>query len=231
MRTPQHAPPPIVSTDIAETQAAEMQAVEMQAADAEATNAPITVWLHAWRRGEPDAADALMTSVYRRLHTLAERALRGERADHTLRATALMHEAFLRLAAGGAPDWRDRGHFFALVARTMRRILVDHARAENAQRRGEGRAHRVDFEEWVERAPGFDGDASEMLALDRALNALARRDARKARVVEFRCFLGLSVAETAALLDVSEPTVILDLRLARAWLADRLDLDAAERSH
>ncbi len=211
MNTPPHTPPQADPTDVAD--------------------APITEWLHAWRRGEPDAVDTLMASVYRRLHALAERALRGERPDHTLRATALMHEAFIRLASGQTPDWRDRGHFFALVARTMRRILVDHARAENALRRGEGRAHRVAFDEWAERVPGFDGDPLDMLALDRALDALARRDARKARTVEFRCFLGLSVAETAALLDVSEPTVMLDLRLARAWLADRLALDETERSH
>lgn len=215
MNTPQHVPQQTDRVDSTE-------AAHAPIADAPTADAPITAWLHAWRRGEPKAVDALMASVYRRLHTLAERALRGERPDHTLRATALMHEAFLRLASGRTPDWRDRGHFFALVARTMRRILVDHARAENALRRGEGREHRVAFDDWAERVPGFDGDPLEMLALDRALDALARRDARKARVVEFRCFLGLSVAETAALLDVSEPTVILDLRLARAWLADRL---------
>lgn len=223
MNMPEHAPRPIAAVP-ADTATADASVAEMASADA-----PITAWLHAWRRGEPDAVEALMTSVYRRLHALAERALRGERADHTLRATALMHEAFLRLATGRTPDWRDRGHFFALVARTMRRILVDHARAENAQRRGEGRAHRVAFDEWVERAPGFDGDLAEMLALDRALDDLARRDARKAKVVEFRCFLGLSVAETAALLDVSEPTAILDLRLARAWLADRLAMGEDDR--
>lgn len=238
MNTPPYAPQqtaPVETHDVethdVETHDSGASIADAPAADATAADAPITAWLHAWSRGEPDAVDALMTTVYRHLHTLAERALRGERRDHTLRATALMHEAFLRLVSGRTPDCRDRGHFFALVARMMRRILVDHARAEHAQRRGEGRERRVDFDEWAERVPGFDGDPLEMLALDRALDALARRDARKARAVEFRCFLGLSVAETAVLLDVSEPTVILDLRLARAWLADRLALDDPSRAH
>jgi RNA polymerase sigma factor (TIGR02999 family) len=185
---------------------------------------PITALLHAWRRGESGAEKDLLQQVYFRLHRLAERALRGERADHTLQATALVHEAFLRLAGHALPDWQDRGHFFALTARMMRRILVDHARAQHAVRRGEGKALRVDLEDIADSLPASQNDPVDLIALDRALDRLAAYDARKARVVEFRCFLGFSVAETAALLGVSEPTVILDLRLARAWLSTRLSL-------
>lgn len=185
---------------------------------------PITTLLHAWRRGEPDAARDLVPQVYQRLHRLAERALRGERPDHTLRATALIHEAFLRLAGHALPDWQDRGHFFALVARMMRRILVDHARAHRAARRGDGQLQIVDIDEVADMLPAAEGDPLDLIALDQALDALAAHDARKARVVEFRCFIGLSVEETAELLGVSEPTVILDLRLARAWLTARLGM-------
>jgi RNA polymerase sigma-70 factor, ECF subfamily len=163
--------------------------------------------------------------VYLRLHRLAERALRGERQEHTLRATALVHEAYLRLAAHALPDWQDRGHFFALVARMMRRILVDHARAQRAARRGDGRLRVVELDEIAEEVADAGADVLELIELDRALDALAQYDARKAQVVEFRCFLGFSVEETAALLAVSEPTVILDLRLARAWLSAHLGTD------
>lgn len=185
-------------------------------------HAPITDLLQAWRRGEPSAAQMLLPRVYLRLHRLAERALRGERQDHTLRATALIHEAFIRLADHASPDWQDRGHFFALVARMMRRILVDHARAQRAVRRGDGQLRFVDIDDVADLLPAADGDPLDLIALDDALDALARYDMRKARVVEFRCFLGLSVEETAELLGVSEPTVILDLRLARAWLSTQL---------
>lgn len=190
--------------------------------DGPQAQAAITDMLRAWHAGERGAADALMPQVYAHLHRLAHGALRGERIDHTLRPTALLHETFLRLSDGRTPEWRDRGHFFALAARTMRRVLVDHARAAAAERRG-GDRHRVDGEDALERVAGTDADLATMLALDAALDALSRHDARKARVVEFRCLLGLSVADTARLLAVSEPTVVLDLRLARAWLSTRLD--------
>lgn len=193
------------------------------AAAAPCDDAPITGLLHAWRDGDAAAAHALVAQVYQRLHRIAEGALRGERADHTLRATALIHEAFLRLSGGALPDWRDRVHFFALAARTMRRILVDHARARSAERRGGRDAQAVALDDAASTLVAVEGDPLELLALDRALEALARRDARKARVVELRCFLGLSVTEVAELLGVSAPTVVLDLRLARAWLAKRLE--------
>ena len=183
--------------------------------------AAITAMLHAWRAGERGAADAVMTEVYARLHRLAHGALRGERAGHTLRPTALLHETFLRLSDGDSPDWRDRGHFFAVAARTMRRVLVDHARAAAAVRRG-GQQARSGGDALAQVADA-SADPATLLALDAAFEALARLDARKARVVELRCLLGLSVAETARLLAVSQPTVVLDLRLARAWLTTRLD--------
>ena len=188
----------------------------------ETPSAAITAMLHAWRAGERGAADALMTHVYARLHRLAHGALRGERVEHTLRPTALLHETFLRLSDGESPDWRDRGHFFALAARTMRRVLVDHARAAAAVRRGGGQWRSGD-DAALARVADAGADPGALLALDAALEALSRCDARKARVVELRCLLGLSVAETARLLAVSEPTVVLDLRLARAWLSARLD--------
>lgn len=205
-----------------------VEALHGPSSGAEGRDPPITALLQAWQRGEPDAVDDLLEQVYQRLHRLAERALRGERPDHTLRATALLHEAFLRLAGHKQPDWQDRGHFFALVARMMRRILVDYARAQHAARRGDGRAQRLSLDDLAEVLPAVGGDPADLIALDRALDALAQRDARKAQVVELRCFVGLSVSETAELLDVSEPTVILDLRLARAWLSERLDPGASK---
>lgn len=179
----------------------------------------VTVLLGRWREGDDSAVRELMPLVYGELHRLAERAMRGERHDHTLQTTALVHEAYLRLSAGGSPKLTDRVHFFAVAARVMRRVLVDHARGLTAQRRGGGAA----------RVPLSAGDAREeappvdLLDLDEALEALARRDPRKARVVELRYFAGLTAAETAEVLAVSEPTVRLDARLARAWLLRRLD--------
>lgn len=145
--------------------------------------------------------------------------MRGERRDHTLQPTALVHEAFVRLAEGSSIQWIDRRHFYAVAAGMMRRILVDHARALGAARRG-GNWQRVQL---------GDSDCAgsqrcvDLLSLDEALDCLERVDARKARVVELRFFGGFSVAETAEVLSVSKPTVILDTRLARAWLFARLE--------
>jgi len=144
--------------------------------------------------------------------------MRSERQDHTLQATDLVHEVFLRLAETAPPGWRDRNHFYAVAARLMRRILVDHARHLAAERHGGG---------W-QKVPLGDRDGArdlprvDLLALDEALTRLTRVDARKARVIELRFFGGLSVAETAAVLSISEPTVVLDTRLARAWLYTRI---------
>jgi len=186
----------------------------------------VTRLLDRWRRGDEAAAGELMPVVYAELHRLAEGAMRGERGDHTLQATALVHEAYLRLAAGATPDWRDRRHFYAVAARTMRRVLVDHARRLGAARRGGGVAPVSLGEDDAAEAP----PPVDLLDLDEALDALARHDARKAQVVELRYFGGLTAAETAELLAVSEPTVRLDSRLARAWLLARLQPAAAPAS-
>lgn len=178
----------------------------------------LTGLLARWGHGDRGALGELMPAVYGHLRRQAASAMRGERPDHTLQATALVHEAFLRLAGAKPIVWRDRRHFFAVAASMMRRILVDHARGLRAERRGGDRC-RVPLADLdgVGEPPRID-----LLALDEVLHDLARVDARKARVIELRFFGGLSVAETAELLSVSKPTVVLDTRLARAWLYSRI---------
>lgn len=152
--------------------------------------------------------------VHEELHRIARRCMAGEHVGHSLQATALVNEAFVRLVDGKAVQWHDRAHFLAVSARVMRRILVDHARAKHYQKRG-GHAARVSFDEAlvVTTVPGPD-----VVALDDALEALSQFDERKSRVVEMRFFGGLSVDETAAVLNVSAATVMGDWRLAKAWL-------------
>jgi RNA polymerase sigma factor (TIGR02999 family) len=183
----------------------------------------VTSLLDRWREGDRGALASLTPIVYAELHRLASRALARERPDHTLQPTALVHEAFLRLHGGRPAACRDRLHFLTLAARLMRRILVDHARSLHAARRGAG-AVRLSLDGIAELAAGVPaaGGAADLAALDDALGELAAHDARKAQVVELRFFGGLSVEETAAALGVSAPTVILDTRLARAFLFDRL---------
>ncbi len=173
----------------------------------------ITTLLGRWQAGDRRALRELFPLVYAELHRIAKGAMARERQSHTLQATALVHEAYLRLMGGAAPQLENRGHFFALIARLMRRVLVDHARALQAVRRG-GDALRITLD-------GLDVAAEPevgLLDLDRAISALAAVDRRKARVVELRFFGGLDVEETAAVLGVSAPTVISDTRFARAWL-------------
>jgi RNA polymerase sigma factor (TIGR02999 family) len=156
----------------------------------------------------------LIPLVHRELHAIARRCMAGERAGHSLQATALVNEAYLRLVEGKDVKWQDRAHFLAVAARVMRRILVDHARGRRAQKRG-GPATRVTFDEAlvVTNEPRED-----FVALDDALRALAVFDERKSRVIELRFFGGLSVEETALVLKVSPATVMGDWRLAKAWL-------------
>lgn len=176
------------------------------------------------RSGEADAADELLPHVYGELRTLARSLIRKERRCHTLDATALLHEAYLRLSAGSLPDLHDRRHFVALVARSMRQVLVDHARSRDAQKRGGGRL-RVTLHD---SALSATGDAIDVLALDEALSRLAALDARKCRVVELRFFGGLTFAESADVLDISPKTVEADWYAARAWLRRELaDEDSA----
>lgn len=181
----------------------------------------VTQLLQRWKAGDGSAADELMPLVYDELRALAAGRLRGEREGHTLQATALVNEAYLRLA-GSAVPLEGRAHFFALAARTMRRILVDHARSRDAAKRGGGAAHLSLTEAEVFGSASVDGDAVDILAIHEALEALESLDERKARVMELSVFAGLAQREVAEALSISPATVERDLRFARAWLANRL---------
>ncbi len=173
----------------------------------------VTQLLHAWRRGDREALDKLTPLVYDELRRLAERAMRAERADHTLQPTALVHEAYVRLVEANV-EWQDRVHFMATAATMMRRILVDHAKSKSRAKRGGGAA-KVTLEEAVL----VSNETSEdLVLLDEALNRLAEQDARKARVIELKYFGGLNYDETAEALGVSSATVDRELRMAKAWL-------------
>jgi RNA polymerase sigma factor (TIGR02999 family) len=180
--------------------------------------ANITRLLVDWRAGDQAALDQLMPLVHDELRRLARRHMAHERVGHTLQATALVNEAFVRLIDVRQVKWQDRAHFFAMSSRLMRRILVDFARSKGYQKRG-GDAQKVSFDEAliVTHEPGQD-----LVALDDALDALAAVDARKAQVVEMRFFGGLSVEETAEALNVSVDTVMRDWKLAKAWLLREL---------
>ena len=189
------------------------------------TDLDVSVLLRAWSGGDPAALDQLAPIVYDALHRLARRYLRGERRDHSLQTTALVHEAYLRLVDHTRMEWQDRAHFFAVSAQVMRRILVDHARRRNVKR-GHG-LRRVSLEE----ATMVGGQRpADLAALDDALTLLAERDPRKAQVVEMRFFGGLSVEESAEVLGVSPVTVMRDWRTAKAWLYRELTPRPA-RSH
>jgi RNA polymerase sigma factor (TIGR02999 family) len=187
--------------------------------------AGITVLLKAWRAGDRSALDRLTPLLYGELRRLAYRFMQRERAEHTLQATALVSEAYLRLVDIKAVDWQDRAHFMAVASQTMRRVLVDAARARAAEKRGggmerlDGGASGVDLDGMP--APGTDR-AREVCALDEALDALARMDPRRARVIELRFFGGLTVEETAEILQISPQSVMRDWKLARAWLMREL---------
>jgi RNA polymerase sigma-70 factor, ECF subfamily len=174
----------------------------------------VTALLLKWGLGDEAALARLIPLVHQELHRIALGCMAGERAGNSLQATALVNEAFVRLVDGKAVAWQDRAHFLAVSARVMRRILVDHARAKGAQKRG-GEGARVTFDEALVVA---DEPRQNFAALDDALAALAKFDERKSRVVELRFFGGLSVEETASVLHVSADTVMRDWRLARAWL-------------
>ena len=178
----------------------------------------VTLLLNAWRAGDPDALERLTPMVYQELRRLAHGYMRGERANHMLQTTALVHEAYLRLVDLEL-GFQDRVHFFAVAARLMRRVLVDLARERSAAKRG-GEAVVLPLEEELVGAAKVPG--SDILALDLALEELAGFDRRKARVVELRIFGGLTIDETAEVLEVSHATVERDLKLAKAWLARHL---------
>jgi RNA polymerase sigma factor (TIGR02999 family) len=189
-------------------------------ADDRSTTHEVTRLLHRWSDGDRAALDRLLPLVYEELRGVARRRIGRERAGHTLQATALVHEAYLRLVGSGV-DWKDRAHFFALAATTMRRVLVDHARARGAEKRGAG-AEVVSLDRTGLDPAAEQGDTIELIALDAALADLERQDPRKARVVEAHVFGGLTYREIAEALQISEATVDRDLRMARAWLARAL---------
>jgi len=182
----------------------------------------VTALLQAWTDGDPSALPALVPLVEQELQRLARHYMRGERPGHTLQPTALVNEAYLRLVGVAHVRWQNRAHFLAVAARTMRRILVDMARAKGYQKRG-GRAPVVPLDDLEVAAPA---PATDLVALHDALDALARVDARKAQVVELRYFGGLTVSETAEVLDVSPETVMRDWTFAKAWLLRELAPDA-----
>ena len=178
----------------------------------------VTRLLVDWRSGDPEAFDKLAPVVYNELHRLAQRSRNKERPDHTLQATDLVHEAYLRLVNVDGIDWQSRAHFFAISARVMRRVLVDYARSRGYVKRGGG-LRRVQLDE--AQAASLEPD-SGLVALDDALQMLAGVDRRKADVIELRFFGGLTVEETAEVLKVSPDTVKRDWRLAKSWLLREL---------
>ena len=177
----------------------------------------VTALLIDWGKGDEHALAQLLPLVQQELRRIARKHMAGERRDHTLQATALVNEAFVRLVDINRIQWQNRAHFLAMSGRLMRRILVDHARAKQYQKRGGG-AQKVTLDD----AMVVEGDRPDLVALDEALTALAVTDARKAQVVEMRFFAGLSVEETAEALHVSVDTVMRDWKLAKAWLVREL---------
>lgn len=185
----------------------------------------ITLLLQAAASGRRDDLDALMSAVYQDMRRLAAAHLGGERWNHTLSPTALVHEAYVKLIDQRKTDWNDRLHFFALAARIIRRILIDHARARDAQKRGGARDRTtIRLGEQDVAAPERDVD---LIALDEALQELALLDERQARIVELRYFGGCTVDEIAQVLGVGKRTVDRDWQAAKAWLMVRLSVDEA----
>jgi len=190
----------------------------------ETSSSDVTRLLRAWSQGDAAAMDELAPKVYDELRRMARKYMRRERADSTLQATALVNEVYLRMVDVEQVNFNDRAHFFAVSAQMMRRILVDRARARGSAKRG-GNAPRVDLDATPEiAATGRDRD---IVAVDEALDELAKLDPRKAKVIELRYFAGLSVEETGAVLKVSPQTVLRDWKLAKAWLMRELTRGSA----
>lgn len=186
-------------------------------------NGDITVLLRQWNQGEESAVEAITPYIYNELHWLAGHYLRKERGNHTLQPTALVNEAWMRLAGINAPEFQNRKHFYAIAARLMRQILVDHARQKLAGKRGGG-AKEVPLNE---RLICSDDSAHEYLMLHDALEKLAEADARKAQVIELRFFSGMTIEEIAEYLRVSVSTVMREQRFAEAWLSRYLGASTA----
>jgi RNA polymerase sigma factor (TIGR02999 family) len=179
----------------------------------------VTALLRAWHAGDEDAYRRVSSMLYDELHRRAAYYLRHKRPGDTLQTTGLVHETFMRLADAHQVDWQDRKHFLAVAARTMRRLLVDLARARGSVKRGASATH-IPLDSGMAAASPAPLD---LIALDEALERLAKLDARKARVIELRFFAGLTVEETAQVLEVSPDTVARDWRVARSWLLRELD--------
>ena len=184
----------------------------------------ITQILIDWQKGDADAPGKLMPLVYEELRRLARDYLRRERAGHTLQATALVHEAYLRMVDSKSVTWKSRAHFYRIAAQLMRRILVDHARAHNAAKRG-GLEQNLTLDE--ARDLQENGNSVELVALDGALESFARSYPRKSEVVELRFFGGLETKEISEVLHVSEKTVLRDWNFAKLWLCRALTQNAA----
>jgi RNA polymerase sigma factor (TIGR02999 family) len=181
----------------------------------------VTTLLREWSRGSPTALDELLPVVYKQLRQIAAHQMKNERVDHTLPATALVHEVYLRLLDQRHVDWQDRAHFFGVASQVMRRILVDHARRHTAGKRGEGQRAMPIEEAANVAAP----DEAFVIALDCALDRLARIDPDLVRIVEFRVFGGLTIEEAAETLKVSPSTAKREWRTAKAWLAREIESD------
>jgi RNA polymerase sigma factor (TIGR02999 family) len=173
----------------------------------------VTELLVASHKGDPEALNKLLPLVYDELRRVAERYLRRERPDHTLQATALVHEAYLRLVDQNVP-WQNRAHFFGIAAEMMRRILIDHARGLQAAKRGSG-GIKLPLDDVINLS---DERAADLIVLDEAMKALAEIDPQKSRIVELRFFGGLSIEETAEVMGLGTATIIRQWKLAKAWL-------------
>lgn len=180
----------------------------------------VTQLLKKARNGDRESLDRLLPLIYDELRRVAANQLHRERADHTLQATALVHEAYLRLLDQREVDWQNRAHFFSIAAEMMRRILVNHAVQRNAQKRGDG-ATRLSLDEAISLPDEKDFD---LISLDEALKQLAEYDPTQARIVELRFFGGLTIEETAEVLGISDSTVKREWRMAKAWLKTQLQV-------
>jgi RNA polymerase sigma factor (TIGR02999 family) len=185
------------------------------------SGSPITSLLASWAQGDAGASDRLLPIVYAELKAIARQVFRRERGDHTLQPTAVVHEAFLKLAGGAPVSFRDRAHFFAVASQAMRQVLVDHARARTAGKRGAG-ATRMELGEEAGAEAGAGSELVDVLAVDQALERLTAVDPGLAQIVTLRFFGGLTVEEAAEVVGVSTPTIKRDWRLAKAFLAREL---------
>lgn len=186
---------------------------------------PVTALLVRWRDGDKEALESLMPLVYDELRRLAHHYLQRERTDHTLQSTALVHEAYMRLAGKNAPQWQNRAHFFGIAAHVMRQILVEYARAHSAAKRGGVGACKLTLDDALEIEKKTDID---VIALDGALNRLSELDPQQSRIVELRFFTGLTIEDTSEVMGISPATVKRDWTSARAWLHREIDRSTVE---